>query len=111
MTSILMRSWRNRQTRTVEGRVREGMGSSPFDRTIEKTVSFELTVFCFACIHADLRMISPIIPLQCLMELWDLFIMLFLRANSAIIKLTKRAMCQISIIYKLSIARKSNIKD
>lgn len=29
-----MRSWRNRQTRTVEGRVRESMGSSPFDRTI-----------------------------------------------------------------------------
>lgn len=28
-----MRSWRNRQTRTVEGRVRESMGSSPFDRT------------------------------------------------------------------------------
>jgi hypothetical protein len=28
-----MRSWRNRQTRTFEGRVGDRMGSSPIDRT------------------------------------------------------------------------------
>lgn len=28
-----MRSWRNRQTRTFEGRVGDHMGSSPIDRT------------------------------------------------------------------------------
>lgn len=47
MTSILMRSWRNRQTRTVEGRVREGMGSSPFDRTIMKLGISTFQVFLF----------------------------------------------------------------
>lgn len=41
------RSWRNRQTRTVEGRVREGMGSSPFDRTNRKRDRFIPISFLF----------------------------------------------------------------
>ncbi len=31
-----MRLWRNRQTRTVEGRVGDRMGSSPISRTIQR---------------------------------------------------------------------------
>jgi hypothetical protein len=40
-----MRSWRNRQTRTVEGRVRKGMGSSPFDRTKKISIAFAILIF------------------------------------------------------------------
>lgn len=32
-----MRLWRNRQTRTFEGRMGDRMGSSPINRTIKKT--------------------------------------------------------------------------
>ena len=38
-----MRSWRNWHTRTFEGRVREGTGSSPVDRTTNC-----LTIMCKA---------------------------------------------------------------
>ena len=34
--SCSLRSWRNRQTRTFEGRMGDRMGSSPIDRTKEK---------------------------------------------------------------------------
>ena len=38
-----MRSWRNRQTRTFEGRVGNRMGSSPIDRT----TSFNIALIVF----------------------------------------------------------------
>ena len=33
----VVRSWRNRQTRTFEGRMGDRMGSSPIDRTRKET--------------------------------------------------------------------------
>jgi hypothetical protein len=55
-----MRSWRNRQTRTVEGRVREGMGSSPFDRTKQsKTVDISTVFDCFWLRLGQKRDLNP----------------------------------------------------
>lgn len=43
-----MRLWRNWHTRTFEGRVRKGMGSSPINRTIKKQCIDRLTTMhCF----------------------------------------------------------------
>lgn len=36
-----MRSWRNRQTRTFEGRMGDRMGSSPIDRTTNEPANRE----------------------------------------------------------------------
>ena len=44
ITSCL-RSWRNRQTRTFEGRMGDRMGSSPIDRTKKMTCTFIVQVF------------------------------------------------------------------
>ncbi|MDF2653685.1 MAG: hypothetical protein K0R19_159 [Bacillota bacterium] len=54
-----MRSWRNRQTRTVEGRVRESMGSSPFDRTNEKEIGLFLSLFRFCQGESVLEIFIP----------------------------------------------------
>ena len=45
MTELNLRSWRNRQTRTFEGRMGDRMGSSPIDRT--RTISTHQCVLLF----------------------------------------------------------------
>ena len=42
-----MRLWRNRQTRTFEGRMGDRMGSSPIDRTKKMTCTFIVQVIFF----------------------------------------------------------------
>lgn len=42
-----MRLWRNRQTRTFEGRMGDRMGSSPINRTIRKTTFVYHDKSCF----------------------------------------------------------------
>lgn len=42
-----MRLWRNRQTRTFEGRMGDRMGSSPINRTIKKTTFVYHDKGCF----------------------------------------------------------------
>ena len=44
-----MRLWRNRQTRTFEGRMGDRMGSSPINRTIKKTTFVYHDKSCFFC--------------------------------------------------------------
>lgn len=57
-TSIIIRavvrSWRNRQTRTFEGRMGDRMGSSPIDRT-NKIRRFYTTDFCMPLFYAGGR--------------------------------------------------------
>ncbi len=46
------RSWRNRQTRTFEGRMGDRMGSSPIDRT--KNPGFSTRIFlCLKCLKSN----------------------------------------------------------
>ena len=43
--AAIKRSWRNRQTRTFEGRMGDRMGSSPIDRTTSEQVTYLLLRF------------------------------------------------------------------
>ena len=49
-----MRSWRNRHTRTFEGRVGDRTGSSPVGRTIKKACNFVTSFFIVFALAAVL---------------------------------------------------------
>lgn len=56
-----MRPWRNRQTRTFEGRVGDRTGSSPVGRTIKTTELFDIRRFLlcknsvFLCVYTVVK--------------------------------------------------------